>query len=220
MGTGNNNDTNTTEEMTKTHNTKVSLDRVCKTCALYDPKSGWCYKKNEETPGIRYACEYFKTPDEWKAECEARRQERNRREAQRLNFILTALYIQSTAAMQMLEYFDAQFQDQKAEANWRFARKRAANEIDRAVKKIRDIYQHSFMVDQTQVMTNDGKEAFDANAYDSHEDDARLWNKLLLHHMESSWQDNAKEAQILSFYESLPHVGIFGPRDFRHFTPR
>lgn len=200
--------------------TQVSIDRVCKTCAFHDPATGYCKRKNEPTPSLRYACDLFRTPQEWKADCEARRQERLRKEEQRLNFILTALYIQSTATMQMLEYFDAQFQDQKAEADWRFSRKRAANEIDRAVQRIRDIYQHSFMVDQTQVMTNDGKEAFDANAYDSHEDDARLWNKLLLHHMESSWQDNTKEAQILSFYESLPHVGIFGPRDFRHFTPR
>ena len=206
--------------MAKKNNTQVSIDRVCKTCALYDPASGYCWKKNEATPGLRYACESFMTPEEFKADCEARRQERLRKEEQRLNFILTALYISSTATMQMLEYFDDQFQDKKAEADWRFARKRAANEIDRAVKKIRDLYQHNFMVDQTQVMTNHGKEAFDARAYDSHEDDARRWNKLLLHHMESSWQDDTKEAQILSFYESLPHVGIFGPRDFRHFTTK
>ena len=122
--------------------------------------------------------------------------------------------------MQMLEYFDDQFQDKKAEADWRFARKRAANEINKAVEKIRSLYQHNFMVDQTQVMTKHGKEAFDANAYDSHEDDARRWNKLLLHHMESSWQDDTKEAQILSFYESLPHVGIFEQKDFRHFTTK
>ena len=206
--------------MTKKQNTKVSIDRVCKTCALYEPATGYCKKRNEQTPGLRYACEDFRTPAEWKDECEARKQERLRKEEQRLNFILTALYISSTATMQMLEYFDDQFQDKKAEADWRFSRKRAANEIDRAVKKIRDLYQHNFMVDQTQVMTNHGKEAFDANAYDSHEDDARRWNKLLLHHMESSWQDEATEAQILSFYESLPHVGIFHPKDFNHFTTK
>lgn len=206
--------------MAKKNNTQVSIDRVCKTCALYDPASGYCWKKNEATPGLRYACESFMTPEEFKADCEARRQERLRKEEQRLNFILTALYISSTATMQMLEYFDDQFQDKKAEADWRFSRKRAANEIDRAVKKIRDLYQHNFMVDQTQVMTNHGKEAFDARAYDSHEDDARRWNKLLLHHMESSWQDEAKEAQILSFYESLPHVGIFEPKDYKHFITK
>jgi hypothetical protein len=200
--------------------TQVSIDRVCRTCAFHDPATGYCKRKNEPTPSLRYACDLFMTPDEWRAECEVRRQERLRQEEHRLNFLLTALYIQSTATMQMLEYFDAQFQDKKAEADWRFSRKRAANEIDRAVKKIRDLYQHNFMVDQTQVMTNHGKEAFDARAYDSHEDDARRWNKLLLHHMESSWQDDTKEAQILSFYESLPHVGIFEQKDFRHFTTK
>lgn len=206
--------------MTKKKNIKVSTDRVCATCAFFDKASCYCMRRNEQTMKLKYACDLFMTPEEFKADCEARRQERLRKEEQRLNFILTALYISSTATMQLLEYFDDQFQDKKAETDWRFSRKRAANEIDRAVKKIRDLYQHNFMVDQTQVMTNHGKEAFDAHAYDSHEDDARRWNKLLLHHMESSWQDNTKEAQILSFYESLPHVGIFHPKDFNHFTTK
>lgn len=206
--------------MAKKNNTQVSIDRVCKTCALYDPASGYCWKKNEATPGLRYGCESFMTPEEFKADCEARRQERLRKEKQRLNFILTALYISSTATMQMLEYFDDQFQDKKAESDWRFSRKRAANEINRCVQRIRDIYQHTFMEDQTQVMTDHGRRNFDAQSYDNHEDDARRWNKLLLHHMESSWQDEGKEAEVLQFYESLPHVGIFHPKDFNHFTTK
>lgn len=200
-------------------NTRVSLDRVCKTCALYDPASSYCKKKNEQTPGIRYACEDFRTPEELKAESEARRQARLQKEEQRLNFILTALYIQSTAAMQMLEYFDVQFIDRKAEANWRFARKKAANDIVDAVEKIRRIYQHNFMQDQNEVMTKRGTQAYDVEAYDNHEDDARRWNRLLLHHMDGCWQDDNQEAHVLSFYENLPHIGIFETKDYKHFTP-
>ena len=181
---------------------------------------GLCTKSNTMTRATMYACHRFQTLDEIKAERQARNEERLRKEEQRLNFILTALYISTTASMQLLEYFDAQFIDRKTEANWRFARKRAANEIDRAVQKIRDIYQHTFMADQTQVMTRHGKEAFDVEAYDTHEDDARRWNKLLLHHMESSWQDENAEARILKFYEDQPHVGIFHPKDFNHFTTK
>lgn len=200
--------------MANTTNTR----HTCKECGHC--QMGLCTKSNQAVHATQYACHRFQTLTQIKEEREAWRQARLRKEEQRLNFILTALYISSTATMQMLEYFDDQFQDKKAEADWRFARKRAANEIDRAVKKIRDLYQHNFMVDQTQVMTNHGKEAFDANAYDSHEDDARRWNKLLLHHMESSWQDEATEAQILNYYENLPHVGIFEQKDFRHFTTK
>lgn len=200
--------------------TKVSIDRVCKTCAFHDGATGYCKRKNEPTPSLRYACDLFMTPDEWRAECEARRQERLRQEEHRLNFLLTALYIQSTATMQMLEYFDAQFADRKTESNWRFARKQAANEINKAVERIRSIYQHNFMQDQNEVMTKHGTQDYDAESYDNHEDDARRWNKLLLHHMESSWQDEEAEARILAYYESLTHVGIFHPKDFRHFTTK
>ena len=196
----------------------TNTQHTCQECGHC--QMGLCTKSNQAVHATQYACHRFQTLTQIKEERAAMLQERLRKEEQRLNFILTALYISSTATMQMLEYFDAQFQDKKAEADWRFARKRAANEINKAVEKIRSLYQHNFMVDQTQVMTNHGKEAFDANAYDSHEDDARRWNKLLLHHMESSWQDDTKEAEILSFYEGLPHVGIFHPKDFNHFTTK
>ena len=125
-----------------------------------------------------------------------------------------------TAGGQMLEYFDSQFTDRRIESDWRFSRKRAANEIAKAVQRIRDLYQHTFMEDQTKVMTAHGTQPFDVEGYDNHEDDARRWCKLLLHHMESSWQDENAEAQILNFYESLPHVGIFHPKDFNHFTTK
>lgn len=200
--------------------TKVSIDRICKTCALRDSFSGYCKKRNEPTPALRYACNDFMTSQEWEAYKKAKNEERLRQEEHRLNFILTGLYIQSTATMQMLEYFDKQFSDRKVEAKWRFERKRAANEISRCVQRIRDIYQHSFMADQTEVMTAHGTQAFDAQSYDNHEEDARRWNLLLLHHMETSWQDDVREAEILSYYEGLPRVGIFHPKDFRFFTKR
>ena len=200
--------------------TQVSIDRVCKTCAFRDGATGYCKKKNEPTPGIRYACDDFRTPEELKAEAQARREALVQKDMERLNFLLTAMYISSTATTQLLEYFDGQFEDKKAEARWRFERKQAAKEISRCVKRIRDLWQHTFMVDQTQVMTKHGTQAFDVEAYDNHEDDARRWNLYLLHHMESSWQDETAEAQTLEFYEKRPHIGIFHPKDFRHFTTK
>lgn len=49
---------------------------------------------------------------------------------------------------------------------------------------------------------------------------SKLYMHISIKFMESSWQDDTKEAQILSFYESLPHVGIFEPKDYRHFTTK
>lgn len=200
--------------MANTTNTR----HTCKECGHC--QMGLCLKSNQAVRATQYACHRFQTLTQIKEEREARIQARLRKEEQRLNFILTALYITSTATMQLLEYFDAQFQDRKAEADWRFARKRAANEIDRAVQRIRDIWQHTFMVDQTRVMTDHGRRAFDAEAYDNHEDDARRWNLCLFHHMDSCWQDNAQEAKVQKFYEDQPHIGIFEPKDYKHFAKR
>ena len=195
----------------------INTHHTCQECGHC--QMGLCTKSNQTVRPTTYACHRFQTLTQIKEEREAWRQERLRKEEQRLNFILTALYISTTASMQLLEYFDAQFQDRKAEANWRFARKRAANEIDRAVQRIRDLYQHNFMEDQTKVMTGHGTRPFDAEAYDNHEDDARRWNRLLLHHMDACWQDDTQEANVLDFYEKLPHIQIFEKKDYKHFTP-
>lgn len=195
----------------------INTHHTCQECGHC--QMGLCTKNNQAVRPTTYACHRFQTLTQIKEEREAWRQERLRKEEQRLNFILTALYISTTASMQLLEYFDAQFQDKKTESNWRFARKRAANEIDRAVQRIRDLYQHNFMEDQTKVMTGHGTRPFDAEAYDNHEDDARRWNRLLLHHMDACWQDDTQEANVLDFYEKLPHIQIFEKKDYKHFTP-
>lgn len=200
--------------MANTTNTR----HTCKECGHC--QMGLCTKSNQAVRATQYACHRFQTLTQIKEEREARRQERLKKEEERLNFILTAMMISATATSQLLEYFDMQFIDRKAESNWRFKRAQAANEIVRACARIRDLYQHNFMEDQTQVMTNHGKDAFDYKAYDSHEADARRWNLCLLHHLEGCWQDEAQEARVLKFYEELPHLGIFADRDYRHFTTR
>ena len=185
---------------------------------------GYCMRNRMAVKPINYACRHFMTPEDRAAELEAKKQERQkkaqerlRKEEERLNFILTGMYIQATALMQGLEYFDAQFSSKEAEADWRFSRKRAANEIKRAVQKIRDTYQHTFMTDHMQVMTKHGTQAFDVEAWDTHEEDGRKWNLILYHHMDTSWGDERAEADIVDFYEKRRHYGIFTPNDYRHW---
>ena len=202
--------------MANTTNTR----NTCEQCGFFAPGLLMCQKSNVAARPKNYACNNFKTREQLIAEYEAKKAEYLKKQEERLNFILTGLYIQSTATMQMLEYFDTMWADKKSESNWRFKRKQAAREIDRCVQRIRDLYQHNFMEDQTQVMTAHGTKAFDAQSWDNHEEDARRWNKLLLHHMETSWQDDRKEAQILAYYESLPRIGIFEKKDFNHFTTK
>ena len=202
--------------MANTTNTR----NTCEQCGFFAPELLMCKKANVAARPKNYACNNFKTREELIAEYEAKRAEWMKKEEHRLNFLLTGLYIQSSATVQMLEYFDTQWADKKAESDWRFRRKQAAREIDRCVQRIRDLYQHNFMEDQTQVMTAHGTKAFDAESWDNHENDARRWNLYLLHHMETSWQDDEKEAQIFAYYENLPRVGIFHPKDFKHFITK
>lgn len=188
---------------------------TCGDCAFNSV--GYCMRNRMAVKPINYACRHFMTPEDRAAELEAKKQERLRKEEERLNFILTGMYIQATALMQGLEYFDAQFSNKEAEANWRFSRKRAANEIKRAVQKIRDTYQHTFMEDHMQVMTGHGTREFDVEAWDTHEEDGRKWNLILYHHMDTSWGDDRAEADIVNFYEKRHHYGIFTPNDYRHW---
>ena len=48
--------------MAKTKNNKVSIERVCQTCAHFDKPSSMCKKTCEHTMALRYACERYQTP--------------------------------------------------------------------------------------------------------------------------------------------------------------
>lgn len=188
---------------------------TCRECAYNN--AAYCMRNRMAVKAINYACRNFMTVEDHKAMIERKKEERIRQEEMRLNFILTAMYISATATVQQLEYFDMQFTNKEVESDWRFSRKRAANEIKRCVQRIRDIYQHTFMEDHTKVMTADGTEAFDVKAWDTHEDDGRMWNLLLYHHVDTCWGDEKAEKKALQMYEGMPHLGIFTPRDYSHW---
>lgn len=194
---------------------KVSIDRTCGKCALYD--NGWCKREKLAVPSVKYACDNFLTPEQLAAQIAQWKQERMRKEEHRLNMLLTGIYISATSTQMLLEYFDSEFVDRSIESNWRFSRKRAANEIMRCAQRIRDLFTHTFMEDQTQVMTDHGRSAFDVVAYDSHEDDARRWARRLLYDLDRSWGNDDIEDKIDEFYMSLPGNDTFAERDYRHF---
>lgn len=191
---------------------------LCAECG-YNP-DGFCRKTNLPAHASRYACNEFKTREQLMAEFEEWRKRKLDREETRLNFILTAIYISAASTQQLLEYFDKQFQDRKAESDWRFKRAQAASEIIKAAERIRNLYQHNFMHDQTRLMTAHGSQPFDWKAYDNHEDDARLWSLKLLYDLDRCWQNEDLEQQTLQMYIDLPDNGIFDQKDYRHFTPR
>ncbi len=93
----------------------IDTRHTCKDCGFF--QNGFCVKTNQQTRAIMYACGRFRTLEQLAQEAAARKAELTKKEEERLNFILTALYISSTATMQMLEYFDAQFKDRKTGAS-------------------------------------------------------------------------------------------------------
>ena len=206
--------------MAKKKNTQVSIERTCETCAFFDKVSSYCKWRNEQTMKLMYACDWYKTPQEWAQEVEKKKKELRQKNEERLNFILTAMMISATSTQMFLEYFDAQFLDQKAESDWRFKRAQAAKEILKATARIRNLYQHNFMEDQTKLMTARGTKPFNAEEFDSHEADGRYWSLCLCHQLDTCWQDPEAEADVIRQYEARPHMGIFFDKDFKHFTTK
>lgn len=197
---------------------KVSIDRTCATCAFYHKDLGYCMKTNQPTRAILYACDKFLTPQEWEKERQAARMERIAREENRLNYLLTAVYVSATSTQMLLEYFDAQFADKKAESDWRFKRAQAAGEIVKAAARMRDLYQHNFAADQTRIMTKHGTQDYDAEAYDDHETDARKWTLKMLYDMDRCPHDGVTADPVLELYRSLPDGGNFADKDYKHFN--
>jgi hypothetical protein len=198
--------------MANTTNTKYT----CGDCAFF--KDGYCARRNTQSRAIYYACDKFQTPAEYAAYIEQLKKERADRQETRLNFLLTGVYIAGTTTQILLEYFDSFFNDVKVERNWRFERKRAAKEITDCANRMRTLFHHTFGQDQMKVMTAHGTKAFDCEAYDNHEQDARHAALNLLYHLDRCWQNEVMEQHIHDMYKALPDNGIFEKQDYEHFA--
>lgn len=201
--------------MANTTNTR----HKCGECTFFN--HGYCVKTRlNNTPRFQYACDKFMTDAEYQAERERIASERERKNEIRFNFILTALEISATTTQMIMEYFDSLFQDHMVERNWRQARKKAAKDIVACAERMRSIHQHSFMVDQMNVMTGRGEREFDVQAYDRHEEDAKMWALKLFYDLDRCWQQPDRDEQVLELYKSMPDGETFTPQDYRHFSRR
>lgn len=189
---------------------------TCAECTFFN--HGYCVKTKTKTPRIQYACARFMTDAEYLAEQEKKASEAERRNEIRFNFILTALEISATSTQMIIEYFDSLFQDKMVERNWRFERKKAAKNIVACAEKMRSIFQHTFMVDQMNVMTGHGERQFDVTAFDAHEADAANWTLKLFYDLDRCWQMPERDEQVLDLYKSMPDNETFTEQDYRHFA--
>ena len=196
----------------------TNLQHTCGECTFRN--HNYCVKSRLNVRPAQYACAKFMTDEEYKAERERIASEQERRNEIRYNFILTALEISATSTQMIMEYFDSLFQDKMVESNWRQQRKKAARDIVQCAERMRSLYQHTFMVDQMNVMTKHGEQPFDVSAFDAHEEDARLWTLKLFYDLDRCWQMPEKDEQVLALYKSMPDNETFTRQDYNHFDRR
>lgn len=191
---------------------------TCAECTFFN--HGYCVKTRLKTPKVTYACAKFMTDEEYKAERDRIASEAERRNEVRFNFILTALEISATSTQMIMEYFDSLFQDKMVERNWRQQRKKAARDIVQCAERMRSLFQHTFMVDQMNVMTGHGEREFDVKAYDAHEEDAANWTLKLFYDLDRCWQMPERDEQVLNLYKGMPDNETFTQADYNHFNQR
>ena len=193
----------------------TNLKHTCGECTFRNHT--YCVKSRMNVRPAQYACAYFMTDEEYKAEREAAKEAAYKKNEMRFNFLLTALEISATSTQQIMEYFDSLFTDHMVERDWRRERKQAANEIRKCAARMRNLFQQTYMVDQMNVMTGHGEREFDCTAWDSHEMDGRMAVLKLLYDLDRCWQDPSKDKEIIDHYKSMPSIGAFEQMDFNHF---
>lgn len=133
----------------------TNLQYTCGECTFRNHT--YCVKSRLNVRPGQYACAAFMTDAEYKAHREEQKEKAMQKQELRFNFLLTALEISATSTQQIMEYFDSLFTDHMVERDWRRERKKAARDIRQAAERMRSIFQHTFMVDQMQVMTGHGE---------------------------------------------------------------
>ena len=194
--------------------------RRCEECANSNRECDKCLTKGIRISKVTYACGDFVTPQE---EIERRKKTAELRAAKTermLNYILTAMCNTATATQMFLQDFCSFFEKTKEESNWRFARKKAANEICKSAERIEALHAQYFQNDMNKVYTDHGNKAFDAEACDNHSKDAYEVCRLLMLYIDRCWGDEEAANKVIACLEGLPTCNIFEDEDIERFRMR
>lgn len=194
--------------------------RRCAECAHSNKACDFCEEKNVRINRIMYACPDFTTPEQKQKILSKQELIKRAKKERMLNYLLTAMCNAASATQQFLLDFCAFFEDTKAEANWRFQRAKAANDILKAGEKMASLHAQFFQTDMNKVFTDHGKKDFDAESCDNHTKDAQEVCRLLMLYIDRCWGDENAANKVIACLEGLPTGHIFSEEDIERFRMR
>jgi hypothetical protein len=191
---------------------KVNMDRRCENCACFNGKD-WCKLHQHSTRAINYGCKTHLTKEEMDVKIKNAQEYLEAQDGIRVNYMLTLMFAMVSASYQIMCKGEAMLGELIGGKDWRFERKKALNDMMKAIAKIESLYSTYFEKDYKEMMSDYGREDFDKYTYDGFQMFSGDLLMLGLTYFEYGYRNN----EIL--HQIIDHIRTSYPNQLNLFTP-
>lgn len=144
---------------------RVSIAKRCQDCVAFNGQD-WCNLHKHATKGINYGCKSHLTEEGLEKKVKKEEAYLESTNGIRVNYMLTLMFAMVSASYQIMCKGETMLGKLIGGKDWRFERKKALKDIMRDIEHIKTLYATYFEKDYIQMMSDYGREEFDAYTYD------------------------------------------------------
>lgn len=197
---------------------QVNIDKRCENCACFNGKD-WCKLHQHSTRAINYGCETHLTQEEMDVKIKNAEAYLESQDGIRVNYMLTLMFAMVSASYQIMCKGETMLGNLIGGKDWRFERKKALKDIMKDIKHIKTLYSTYFEQDYIQMMSDYGREEFDAYTYDGFQMFSGDLLMLGLTYFEHGYRNNEVLHSIISHIRESypPQLDLFPPKFIEQF---
>ena len=192
---------------------KLDINKTCGNCACINDKKDWCQLHRHSVCAIHYGCCTWMTQEMLEEKIKEKTAYLESQKGLRVEYMLTLMFAFISAAYHIMVRGEMILGELIGGKEWRFERKKALTDIEKAIKTIYDRYTTYFEKDYKQMMSDYGRKDFDKKKYDGFQRYSSYVLMVGLELIERCWHN---PELIFGVIEDIRKH----PNDLNLFTPK
>ena len=197
---------------------KLDINKTCGNCACINDKKDWCQLHRHSVCAIHYGCKTWIDKETLEKKLKEKAAYLESLDGMRVEYMLTLMFALISAAYHIMVRGEMILGELIGGKEWRFERKKALTDIEKAIKTIYDRYTTYFEKDYKQMMSDYGRKEFDSQKYDGFQRYSSYVLMVGLELIERCWHNPELIFEVLEDIRKYPNdLNLFTPEFVEQF---
>ena len=197
---------------------ELDINKTCGTCACINDKKDWCQLHRHSVCAIHYGCRTWMNQEMLENKLKEKTAYLESQSGLRVEYMLTLMFALVSAAYQIMVRGEMILGKLIGGKDWRYERKKALSDIEKAIKTIYDRYTTYFEKDYQQMMSDYGRDKFDGKKYDGFQRYSSYVLMVGLELIERCWHNPELIFEVIEDIRKHPNdLNLFTPEFVEQF---